>query len=485
MRLALVQMPPCPRDTPPSEMALTAAVLRREGHEVRVFDISNELFHGTFKSRPYWKFALTAHSKDPHSAIAEEESAKLSCYAQEILAAQPQAVVFKAEHSCRGAEDMARELRALAPDLTLIGSGLVSTDPVSLKRWKEQQDLRDERGRAIVPFDRLIIGEDDLALPAVLAGKGLERFAAQGKVVDTSRGPWLEDLDSLPHYDFTDYDFKRYSDPKTIRFSVSRGCPFRCAYCRDWVWTGKFRSMSVDRWFEEYKVQHERNAGVRHLRYCDRLINGDMKALDRFCGRVIEAWKEAPIYWGADFVLRPELDEEFVGKLARAGCNNMGVGLESGSEKVRAFIHKGFFSNDLAERVFASCRKNRIHASVNVMIGLPGETKEDLRETVDFIERNASNIWEVRLTSPTTQLLPGTPLAEQPARFGIKGSDAEKWESEDGSNSHEERVRRFEEFCLRMLDVPGLFLAVNRRVIKTRTAVEKLAAECRQEAARR
>ncbi|MCX5796125.1 MAG: radical SAM protein [Elusimicrobia bacterium] len=479
MRLALVQTPPCPRDTPPFEMALTAALLRRDGHEVRAFDVSNELFHETFKSRPHWKFALTAHSKDPHSAIAEEESSKLACYAQDILASKPEAVVFKAEHSCRGAEEMARQLKALAPDLPLMGSGLVSTDPVSLKRWKEQQGLCDERGRAIVPFDRLIIGEDDLALPAALSGEGLKRFCVEGKVIDTSRGPWLEDLDSLPHYDFTDYDFNRYSDPKTIRFSVSRGCPFRCAYCRDWVWTGKFRSMSGDRWFEEYRVQHARNPGVRHLRYCDRLLDGDMAALERFCDRVIAQWREAPVYWGADFVLKPELTEEMVAKLARAGCNNMGVGLESGSERVRAAIGKGFFSNALAEKVFASCRKHRIHASVNVMIGLPAETRQDLQETIAFVERNASNIWEVRLTAPTTHIPPGTPLDTAPGRFNLKSSHPEKWETEDGSNDYPERVRRFEEFCRRMLDVPGMKLAVNRRVIKSRDGIDKLVAECR------
>ena len=486
MRLALIQMPPCPRDTPPFEMALTAAILRRDGHEVRVHDVNNALFHETFKSRPHWKYALTAHSQDPHAAIFREAGERFAWYAQDILAGRPDAVVLKADYAYYNAAMMAHLLKALAPEVPVIGSGLVSSDGALRKRWKAEQDLADKHGRRTVPFDCLIIGEDDLALPAVVAAlpsgglAGLRgRFSMDGRVMDTSDGPWLENLDDLPLCDFTDYDFQRYSDPKTIRFAVSRSCPLRCAYCRDWVAGGKYRTMSGDRWFEEYRVQHERNAGVRHLRYCDRLLNGDMAALGRFCDRVIAQYPEAPVYWGADFVLKPELTEDTVAKLARAGCNNMGTGLESGSERVRASIHKGFFSNALAERVFASCRRHRIHASVNIMIGLPAETRGDFQETLTFIERNASNIWEVRLTAPTTNIPPGTPLDTEPGRFGLKHAHPEKWDTADGSNDYPERVRRFEEFCRRMLDIPGMLLAVNRRVIKNRDGVDKLVAECR------
>ena len=470
MRIALVQMPPCPRDVPPFEMALTAAVLRREGHDVSVFDLSNELFEEAFKERVHWKYPLTKRSADSSAAICGALEDELTAHAEAILASAPDAVVFKAEHGFDSAVRMTRRLKAMRPGMPVVSSGMNTPDKRILAAWNADP----EGGQ--LPFDRHILGEDDVALPETLSALG--RGSAGPKLVV---GTEVEDLDSLPFHDFTDYDFTRYSEPGMIRFCVSRGCPRRCAFCRDWVVGGKYRSMSGDRWFEEYRAQYSRHPQLVHFRHYDRLLNGDVQALDRFCGRVLEGFSKPPVVWGGDFVIRPEMTDGLIAKMARSGCNNLGAGLESGSERVRASMGKGFFSNELASRVFKSCRKHGILVSVNIMVGLPGEGPEDLEETLAFLEADKESVWEVRLTMPTVQLQPGTPLWEEPNRFGLKPADGEMWESLDGKNVYAERVRRFERLCSRALEMGVQRLMVNRRLVRTRAAVGALARECRRD----
>ena len=100
-----------------------AALLRREGHEVRVHDVNNELFHETFKSRPHWKYALTAHSQDPHAAIFREEGERFTWHAQDILAGRPDAVVLKADYATRASRLVLCDLtaRVLKQGLDVLG----------------------------------------------------------------------------------------------------------------------------------------------------------------------------------------------------------------------------------------------------------------------------------------------------------------------------------------------------------------------------
>ena len=495
MKVALVQMPQYPRDTPPLEVALTAAVLRAKGHQVFVFDINNELYHEVFKSRPYWKYQLTDHSVEPHEAIFRSEGARFEKHARLILERSPEAVVFKVESAYPNAAHMARVLKKLSARTVVIASGRNHADPAVVRHWKKEEQYQvGAEGEALMPFDHCILGEDDIALPellSALSSGGMKefsrRFSVDGKIIDARNGPHVENLDELPFYDFTDYDFMRYGDPQSLRFSVSRSCIKHCAFCMDWVVGRKYRTVSGDRWFEEYRVQHERHPQIAHYQYYDRLLNGDIAVLDRYVERLLShygPWKDGmggpPVVWAGDFIIRPEMTEELIGKMAMARCIGFGTGVESGSEKARAAVFKDFFTNDRAARVFESCRRHGIAVWVNILIGIPGETHEDFLESIRFIENNAGNISDVRLTSPTVQLQPGTPLSLNPLRFGIGTKERETWSSLDGSNDYAERVGRFEAFCLRMLNIPNMRLAVNRRIVKNASQVRHLVEECRK-----
>lgn len=493
MKVILLQMPPHPRDTPPFEMALTAALLRRLGHEVVAYDVNNELYHETYKQRPHWKFRLTDHSVEPHNAIFRAEHDKFYGHARRLLDLRPDAVVFKTENVLHNAINMARIMKALSPGTPVVASGTMNPDHAEIRRWKADQDRVDRDGRPAMPFDWHILGEDDIVLPELLAalasgraGELSSRFAVEGRFIDARAAPHVTNLDELPSYDFRDYDLMRYGDPATLRWNASRSCSQHCAYCQDWVVGRKYRAMSGDRWFEEYKTQHDRHPGVQHYQYYDRLLNGDIAALDRYLDRLLSEYGSRgehgggpPVIWAGDFIIRPEMTEEIIAKMGRAQLGRFGTGFESGSERVRASVYKDFYDNATAARIFESCRRNGVNVAINVLIGLPTETREDFEQSIRFVQENAANIWEIRLTAPTVLIPPGTPFANNPERFNIRRLDHEKWTTLDGENDYAERVRRFEEFCLRMLDFPQIRLAVNRRIMKTPANVRRLVEECR------
>jgi hypothetical protein len=485
MKIVLVQMPPNPRDTPPYDVALCSAILKRAGHEVSVVDVNNDMYHQVYKQRPYWKFQIASHQDVPGEALFEQKPELFEAAADEILSKKPDVVVFRTENGLINAIKTGGILREKSPGTPLVSSGAVTPDQDVVKVWKTTECFSAE-GHYNLPFDYHIIGEDDLVLTKVLDALAAGRpgdigrqFALHGKVIDATVQPVPQDLDALPFYDFTDFDFMRYADPKMMRLNVSRSCVKHCAFCIDWRTVRKFRCMSGDRWYEEYQVQLARHPFLWHIRHYDRLLNGSVKSLDRFCDLMIKKYDgldRPPLIWGGDCVITEEMTPELLKKMYRAGCINLGVGFESGSERVRQTMDKGFFDNRMAGEFLRNCKLARLEATLNVMVGYPTETEKDFQETLDFIHGNKENIFEARITFPTLHVPPGSSLALNPARYGLHDTHDDKWTSQEGANNYQTRVQRFETLCQKLLDW-NVRTAVNRRLIKTGAAVKNLMGE--------
>jgi tetratricopeptide (TPR) repeat protein len=482
MKIALVQMPPNPRDTPPYDVALTCANLRRAGHEVAVLDSNNDIYHQVYKQRPYWKFRMSSHADEPAAALFEQKPELFHGEVRRILDLHPDVVVFRTENGLVNAMAAARLLRDRSPKTPILSSGALTADKRVLNAWKTSECFSDD-GRYNLPFDYHIVGEDDLVLSPVIEilASGdraalARRFDVHGKVIDAINSPIVDNLDDLPFYDFTDFDFMRYADPKMLRINVSRSCVKHCAFCIDWIITRKFRCMSGDRWFDEYRCQLKRHPHLLHIRHYDRLLNGDIPALARFTDRMLAAYDRPVVNWGGDCVITPEMTGDLLQKMARAGCNNLGVGFESGSARVRKSMDKDFFTNEMARRFFADCKRFGITATMNVLLGFPTETEQDFQESLDFIALNKENLHEVRITFPTLHVAPGSAMSSVPSRFNLADTHDDKWVSRDGANDYVGRIGRFERLCRRMVDL-NVTLAVNRRPVKTQAAVTNLVKE--------
>lgn len=467
MKIALILMPWCRRESPSPELAMTAGILRRHGHDLEVFDVNNEIFSKGFKQRRYWKFFLLDAPEDEREKFLVETEGFFKFYASEVIHRNFDAVVIKCvAKNFNNSLEMAKCLKAKDPALKVILTPQLIIEAEGAK--EEAKHYGNDS-----PLDFLICGEDDIALPALISAIENNRmddfdlcFNRYGKVVDCIMGPIAENMDDLPFYDFSDYDFASYRFPKVLEIYTSRGCPRRCSFCIDWLTEKKYRSFSSGRIFDEVIHQLQMYPEVDHFRFCDKTINGDIKALEGFCGLVIKRFEgEDPRFsWSGDAMVRPEMTRDFLAMMNKARCVGLGYGIESGSQEVLDSMRKGF-SVGLAEEVLKNTHDAGITTSINIMAGFPTEKERDLDETIDFLRRNACNIDEVRLTYSGCRIYEHSLLHNSPGEYNIGTVDSDSWVSADGANNTEERCRRAEKVCRAVLAL-GLELRVNSRPTK-------------------
>ncbi len=463
MKVACVFTPWYRRESPSPEFASMIALVKGRGHKVFVFDLNNEIFSQKYSKRNYWKYFLLDAPDEAVNTFFSEIEEIFRNYCAEILSKDPDIIIFKPiantySNAIRLAEIFKKENR----DKLIIFSGKYTINKQDIESAIKQQEDS--------PFDFIICGQDEVALPALLEAIETNNmsnfdllFRRNGKVIDCINGPVLASLDGLPFFDFSDFDLNSYKYPEKIEMFISRGCPWQCSFCISCIVEGKYRSMSGRRMLQEILYQLNFHRGIKHFRFCDNTINGNTQNLKDFCDLILQEYKKGfpKIEWSGDGMIRSEMDEELLLKMRDAGCVGIGYGLESGSERVVKEMLKPF-SIALAERVIRDTHRASIKTTINIMAGFPTETRSDFEETLRFIEKNKENIDEIRLTFSSCRIYQDSYLHKNYEKFGITMLDIDNWVSNEGANTYEERIKRTEEICQLTLSL-GIELMFNSR----------------------
>lgn len=198
---------------------------------------------------------------------------------------------------------------------------------------------------------------------------------------------------------------------KVIKLDVGRGCPFHCTYCTTGsFFSKKFRMKSVDRIIGEMFNLNE-EYGVRDFEFTHDMLTLQRNEVMSLCNKLIERQHKKNIRFTWKCSARIDfVDEEMLGKMAKAGCTSIFFGIESGSEKIQRKIRKNL-SVPKAAKVADACRKTGIDMHASYIVGFPEETKPDINKTLN-------NVLQLLLKGALVQcsvlaLLPGTPLFEQ------------------------------------------------------------------------
>lgn len=166
----------------------------------------------------------------------------------------------------------------------------------------------------------------------------------------------------------------------SINISATRGCPYKCIYCyHDFMGQG-YRYRPSENIVEEIKVLSERY-GVGYIHFIDDefVLNKD------FCYDFCKAMKSEfgrKITWGCSGRVNL-MTEDLIATMKDAGCVLIGYGIESGSQKMLDVMKKGVTVQQ-AKQAIRWTQKHLGWADASFIIGTPGETRETLRETVDF-----------------------------------------------------------------------------------------------------
>ena len=217
--------------------------------------------------------------------------------------------------------------------------------------------------------------------------------------------PFINSLDDLPIPLHELLPLKKYRMPYIrgpFTFIVtSRGCPAGCTYCIKHVsYQYSTRVRSPELIMEEmWKLK---SLGINNIHMYSDLFTVSRDQVIELCKRMIA--ENIQIKWMSnsrvDFV-----DEEMLQLMGKAGCRMISWGIESGNEQILKHARKGAYP-DKAERALRWAKQAGIMNWGYFIIGLPGETEETIRQTIDFAKKLPLDIALFHVAAP----YPGTPF---------------------------------------------------------------------------
>jgi radical SAM superfamily enzyme YgiQ (UPF0313 family) len=361
-----------------------AAALRADGHEVEILDLllarttPDKIERRMARFRPE-VVGITSVTLNHHIAEGIGEVVR-KCDERVPLVMGGPHVSFEIEGSFQ---------RLPALDYIAIGEG-EHTMRELVRAFEGRMDLRDVRGLA-----------------------GRERDG--GRVWRNAPRPLEDDLDTLPTPARDLVPLARYlAFDSHASVVTSRGCPYECIFCSAPAWTGrKVRYRDPMRCVDE--IEELARLGFTEITIEDDLFTLYRKHFLAVCGELIR--RETGIRWNA-FSRVDTISPEIVETMARAGCQAICFGVESGNQEVLDLVKK---SSSLA-KVKDAMRMSRaagITALASFIIGLPGETEETLRKTVEFAESlrdEFGSLYGFHILAP----FPGTEVREKAAEYGLE-----------------------------------------------------------------
>lgn len=163
---------------------------------------------------------------------------------------------------------------------------------------------------------------------------------------------------------------------------ASRGCPAACTFCSNNVTGRRFRYRSAPAIAREIAELRDR-AGMRAFSFFDDSFAVGRRRMVELC----DALRPLGMQWTC--TAHPaHLDKDILRRMQEAGCAGVDIGMESGDPQMLLRIGKGVTVERVLQ-VLGDASDLGLHCMVNLMFGWPDETIEELRTTVDFIDRAA------------------------------------------------------------------------------------------------
>ena len=192
---------------------------------------------------------------------------------------------------------------------------------------------------------------------------------------------------NLSEFPFPDRDLLlypgRYMPRDFATIMASRGCPYKCTFCASvpiWGRTTIFRE--PEHIVAEISYLHDR-FGTREFRFMDDTFTVARKKLIEVCKLLVEKYGEKYFSWWCLSTVKC-IDEEVLTWLNKAGCEQIHIGVETGSERLYKIIEKGCTKQEARDAILLA-KKHKFWVSAFFITGFPFETEEDIRETMEFI----------------------------------------------------------------------------------------------------
>ena len=299
-------------------------------------------------------------------------------------------------------------------------------------------DLPKETLQFFPELDYIIRGEAELTVGELIdacerkSGVGEVRgiaFRDGSGIVITEEREFIDDLNILPMPAHELLPLKKYYRPFFGNYTfiiTSRGCPFNCSFCRQTVmWKGKFRQRSVKSIIEEIKYLQKLGLDSLLLHADTFTVNKDW--VIQLCKEIIDS--NISIRWACN-THAATIDREMVKWMKKSGCWMIAPGIENASQVVLDNVNKGATVSQIREAV-EIIHSEGIEVWGYFVLGLPGETKESIKETIKLSKDLPLDMANFAVGSP----YPGTKFFNQAKEQGWISNRSEEHTSELQSHS--------------------------------------------------
>lgn len=337
---------------------------------------------------------------------------------------------------------LSKRIKNISPDIPIVWGGVHPT------LFPEQVCRNDS-------VDIAVIGEGEFTAVDLCESLnnriGLDNvlgiiYKKNGKVITNPDRP-LADINDIPFFNYALLDIESYIEkdrtdvggkhidggPKRRSLPVlsGLGCPYSCRFCIESVLKKKYRRRNALQLAGEIKRLIEKYR-INDVSFVDDLFFADKKRFLDFL-KLIET-EGLKFSWStnvrANYFQENYLNLDLLKRMQRLGCYHLGLGAESGSQRILNKINKAIVKEQVLNAAKV-CKESRINLVMSFMIGFPGETPEEMRETVRFAYQAVSiNPENSYINGPNIyRPYPGSVLFEEVVkRHGFRLPDSlEKW----------------------------------------------------------
>jgi radical SAM superfamily enzyme YgiQ (UPF0313 family) len=269
--------------------------------------------------------------------------------------------------------------------------------------------------------DILVFGEGELTMLELMqqietggdisAVNGISYKDANGAIVKTAERALNKEMDQLPFparakVKLTDYlnTWKMRHGYSSINVSTMRGCPYSCKWCSRAVYGQSYRRRKPSLVVDEI-VQLQQQYDFDNIWFVDDVFTISHKWLEQFTEEI----KRRNVKVSYECISRADrLNDEVIALLKRSGCFRVWVGAESGSQRIIDAMDRRI-DVEQTRQMIKKIKAVGMEAGTFIMLGYPGETEEDIVETMNHLKDSLPDQFTITITYP----IKGTPLYAQ------------------------------------------------------------------------
>ena len=415
-------------------IAYIASYLNKRGHDAWLYnaDYVSDKNYGNLK-KLFQNFTnYKSYFKNSDNALWHEIKDK-------ILLFEPEWVGYTAYTANISAiKIISEKVRAANPYIKQFIGGVHATLDKNLLKTLTSIDYSIQREGEEAVF-ALVENKDPKTIPGVIS-------RGTSSLIDNGIAPVIKDIDILP---FPERE-KFWGIPKLEKKNVDvsyintiRGCPYKCTYCASpFHWDRKTtRLRSPESVIEEmvhlkenywkgtnFDYSASANIGEKEtlkiedntiVYFVDDVFTVHKKRVKKLLRMMID--QKLKMRWKCE-ARADHLDDEICGLMAQAGCERVKIGFESGSDRILSQVKKLETREDMMKGA-AMLKKAGVPFSAYFMAGFPGETDDDVKETIDFAKKIEADYYSLSVLAPYY----GTELYDQLIANG-HALDQQPWE---------------------------------------------------------